>query len=180
MNSFILLEQGHTLIGLYSMVELTGLLPGFMSSLTHRADIAQLPYVRRKNILPVRRAGYDTLTKIACANLDQIDSDMESYFERTQGKSWQKYKAVIVLRILVICANALPKIRRYWKPGDCGSSITGITLTSLRRVCGPSAGYDISRSWQKQPAFSITGWEITHENDQQLEPLYLPTVGAGL
>jgi hypothetical protein len=110
MNSFILLEQGHTSIGRGSLAELTGLPPGFVSSLTHRADIARLPYVRRKTILPVRGAGYDTLTKIARANLDQMDSDMEAYFERTQGKSWQKYKAVIVLRILVTCANALPKI----------------------------------------------------------------------
>jgi hypothetical protein len=110
MNSFVILEQGHTLNGRRGLAELTGLPLGFVSNLAHRADIARLPYVRRKTILHVHGAGYDTLTKIACANLDQMDSDMESYFERMQGKSWQKYKAVIVLRILVTCANALPKI----------------------------------------------------------------------
>jgi len=81
-----------------------------VNSLAHRADIARLPYVRRKTILPLCGAGYDTLAKIASADLDQMETDLESYFGRMQGKSWENYKAVIVVKILVTCARALPVI----------------------------------------------------------------------
>ena len=51
------------------MVERTGYRSDFVTSLAHRADIARLPYVRRKTILPLCGAGYDTLAKIAAAEL---------------------------------------------------------------------------------------------------------------
>jgi hypothetical protein len=78
--------------------------------LVHRADIACLPYVRRKTILPVCGAGYDTLDKIATAHLNQMEADMEHFYQRTQGKSWDDFISVILLRCLVIGAQALPKI----------------------------------------------------------------------
>ena len=62
MNSYDILEQGHKLTGRQVLMELTGLPLDFVSCLAHRADIARLPYVRRKTILPVCGAGYDTLT----------------------------------------------------------------------------------------------------------------------
>jgi hypothetical protein len=80
-----------------------------VSSIVHRADIARLPYVRRKTILPVCGAGYDTLQKIAAANIQEMEAAMETYF-RTQGKSWDDYKSVIVLRLMIDTAQAVPKI----------------------------------------------------------------------
>lgn len=110
MNSFDILEQGHTLKGRRVLAKHTGLQLDFVTSLAHRADIARLPYVRRKTILPVCGAGYNTLAKIAATDLAQMDSDLEAYFRRTQGKPWVNYKSVIVLKMLVTGAQALPVI----------------------------------------------------------------------
>jgi hypothetical protein len=110
MNSFDILEQGRTLAGRRTFAKHTGLPLDFVTKLAHRADIARLPYVRRKTILPVCGAGYDTLAKIAAADLRQMESDLEGYFQRTQGKLWKNYKAVIVLKGLVTGAQALPII----------------------------------------------------------------------
>ena len=110
MNSFDILERGYTLIGRRALADLTGLPLDFVTSLAHRADIARLPYVRRKTILPVCGAGYDTLAKIAAADVAQMESDLDAYFRRTQGKPWENYKSVIVLKLLLACAQALPVI----------------------------------------------------------------------
>ena len=106
MNSFDILEQGRTKTGRSTLAKLTGLPLKFMTSLAHRADIARLPYVRRKTILPVCGAGYNTLAKIASADLVQMESDLDIYFQRTKGKPWKNYKAVIVLKGLVTGAQA--------------------------------------------------------------------------
>jgi hypothetical protein len=110
MNSFDILEQGHTKTGRNALAQLTGLPQEFANNLVHRADIARLPYVRRKTILPVCGAGYDTLAKIAAADLRQMEFDLDVYFQRTQNKSGKNYKAVIVLKGLVTGAQALPII----------------------------------------------------------------------
>ena len=109
-NGFDILEVGCTSAGRSSLVDRTGIPLDLMTRLVHRADIARLPYTRRKTILPLCAAGYDTLMKIASADLAQMDLDMESYYARTQGKCWQDYKAVIVLKHLVTCARAVPVI----------------------------------------------------------------------
>jgi len=110
MNSFHILEQGYTVEGRRALAKHTGLPQDFVTNITHRADIARLPYVRRKTILPVCGAGYDTLAKIAAAELAQMETDLEAYFLRTQGKPWKNYKSVIVLKLLVAAARALPVI----------------------------------------------------------------------
>jgi hypothetical protein len=110
MNSFDILEQGYPKAGRRALAKLTGLPLDFVTSLAHRADIARLPYVRRKTILPLCGAGYDTLAKIAAADLAQMESDLDVYFQRMQGKPWGNYKSVIVLKGLVAGAQALPVI----------------------------------------------------------------------
>jgi hypothetical protein len=109
-NNLDILEQGRTLAGRADLSHITGLPLDFLTSLVHRADIARLPYVRRKTILPVCGAGYDTLAKIAAADLGQMETDLEAYFQRRQGKPWKNFKSVIVLKILVQGAQALPVI----------------------------------------------------------------------
>jgi len=108
MNSFDILEQGCTKPGWRVLAKLTGLPQEFVTNLVHRADIARLPFVRRKTLLPVCGAGYNTLAKIAAADMRQMESDLDVYFQRTQGKSWKNYKAVILLKGLVAGAKALP------------------------------------------------------------------------
>jgi len=73
-------------------------------------DLPEVIELRRKTILPVCGAGYDTLAKIAAADLIQMESDLNTYFEHTKGKSFENYKAVIVLKLLVTGARALPVI----------------------------------------------------------------------
>jgi hypothetical protein len=110
MCSFDLLAQGRSGIDRQALAQQTGLPQEFVSALVQRADIARLPYVRRKTILPVYGAGYDSLAKIAAADLSKMEQDLEAYFQRTQGKSFADYKSVIILRGLVIGAKALPEI----------------------------------------------------------------------
>ncbi len=110
MNSFDILEQGRTSQSRLALAERTGLKLDFITSLAHRADIARLPYVRRKTLLPVCGAGYDTLARIAAADLAKMESDMDTYFRLTQGKSWENYRSVIVLKLIVAAARALPVI----------------------------------------------------------------------
>jgi len=110
MNSFDILEQGYTVEGRRALAEHTGLPKDFVTSIAHRADIARLPFVRRKTILPVCGAGYDTLAKITTADLAQMDTDLDTYFRHTKGKPWENYKSVIVLKMMVAVAQALPVI----------------------------------------------------------------------
>ena len=110
MYSFDILEQGHTAEGCRVLSEYTGLTQDFMNVLAHRADIARLPFVRRKTLLPVCGAGYDTLARIAAADLHQMESDLDVYFRRTQGKSWENYHRVFDLNGMVAAARALPVV----------------------------------------------------------------------
>jgi O-methyltransferase involved in polyketide biosynthesis len=64
------------------------------------------------------------------------------------------------------------RILRNWKPGGCACSTTGITSTSPNRAYASSAGCALSLSWQKQPAFSITAWDSSYENDQLKESIF--------
>ena len=109
-SSFDLIERGYTSKGRLDLSALTGIPLDFVLTIIHRADIARLPFARRKTILPVCGAGYDTLAKIASADLAQFDTDMEAYFQHVQNKSWDNFKSVIVLKGLVIGAQALPVI----------------------------------------------------------------------
>ena len=110
MTSFDILEQGHAPEGRRVLAEQTSLPLDFVNVLTHRADIVRLPYVRRKTLLPVCGAGYDTLAKIAAADIEKMQSDMDAYFRRTRGKSWENYRAVIDLKGMIAWARALPVI----------------------------------------------------------------------
>jgi hypothetical protein len=108
--SFDLLEKGRTRTGRQFLVELTGLPGDIITRVVHRADIARLPYVRRKTILPVCAAGYDTLKKIASAEIRLMEADLDGYVWRTQGKRWDDFKAVIPLGGLITGARALPDV----------------------------------------------------------------------
>lgn len=109
-NSYDILQQGHTLAGRQALMERTGLPFDVVMCLVHRADIARLPFVRRKTILPVCGAGYDSLAKIAAADPAQMETDLDLYFRRTRGRPWENYKSVILVQGLVAGALVLPVI----------------------------------------------------------------------
>jgi hypothetical protein len=74
-----------------------------------RADLARLPFVRGKTVLPLCGAGYDSWAKVAAADLSRMEADLELYF-RSQGKSFSDYKSVILLSGIVRGANFLPPV----------------------------------------------------------------------
>lgn len=80
-----------------------------MLTLLHRTDISRLAYVRGKTVLHLCGGGYDTLDKIACADLKTMEADMTIYC-RTIGKEFSDFKAVIPLNWMIGGARILPRV----------------------------------------------------------------------
>jgi hypothetical protein len=108
MSSFDVLERGCSQQDRDALVGLTGINEDFVTALVHRADISRLPYSRGKTVRYLCGAGYDSLSRIATADLSQFHRDMDAFMMQTQGKPWQNFKAVIPLEDLVRWAQALP------------------------------------------------------------------------
>lgn len=87
----------------------TGMAEEFILRLAHRADISRLAYVRGKTIRHLCGGGYDTLDKIASANLKEMETSMAAYYESI-GKSFSDFKLVIPLDSMVGGAGVLPKV----------------------------------------------------------------------
>jgi len=87
----------------------TGITESLIRELTHRADISRLAYVRGKTIKHLCGGGYDTLEKIASADISKMEEDMSAYFS-TLGKSFSDFKAVIPLDWMIGGAKVIPKI----------------------------------------------------------------------
>ena len=87
----------------------TGIAETFILDLAHRADISRLAYVRGKTIKHLCGGGYNTLEKIANADLRQMETDMTAYYA-TIGKSFSDFKAVIPLDWMIGGAKILPRV----------------------------------------------------------------------
>ena len=87
----------------------TGIDRIFLLELTHRADISRLAYVRGKTIMHLCGGGYDTLNKLADAEIMEAEADMTAYYE-TLGKTFSDFKNVIPLDWMIGGAKVLPKI----------------------------------------------------------------------
>ena len=104
-----ILEGGRSRAGRATLSSETGIPEPFLLELTHRADISRLPYVRGKTVLHLCGGGYDTVEKLANADLERIEANMAAYYQRI-GKTSADYKAVIPLYWMVGGARVLPKI----------------------------------------------------------------------
>ena len=80
-----------------------------VTRLVHRADMARIPYVRRRTLLPLCAAGYCGIAALAAVNPAQANTTMQAYFA-SQGKSWADMKKVITLPTFITWAKALPQI----------------------------------------------------------------------
>jgi hypothetical protein len=80
-------------------------------ALVHRADISRLAYVRGKTVKHLCGGGYNTLEKLANADLPEMEARMDAYY-RTLGKSLADFKAVIPLAWMVGGARILPRVVR--------------------------------------------------------------------
>ncbi|MBN1217708.1 MAG: DUF4332 domain-containing protein [Anaerolineae bacterium] len=103
------LENCHTRESRASLARETGIAETFILDLAHRADISRLAYVRGKTVKHLCRGGYNTLEKIANADLRQMEIDMTAYYT-TIGKSFSDFKAVIPLDWMIGGAKVLPRV----------------------------------------------------------------------
>ena len=104
-----ILEHCRTRGGRAELSRITELPEAFILNLVHRADISRLAYVRGKTVKHLCGGGYDTLDKIANADLEKMEEEMDAYY-RTMGKSLADFKSVIPLAWMVGGARILPRV----------------------------------------------------------------------
>ena len=104
-----LLEQGRTAAKRTHLAALTGIPSEFLLHLVHQADLSRLAYVRGKTVRHLCGGGYDTLAKLANADLQEMEAAMSVYYQ-TLGKRFADFKSVLPLAPLVGGARLLPKI----------------------------------------------------------------------
>ncbi|MEZ4712946.1 MAG: DUF4332 domain-containing protein [Caldilineaceae bacterium] len=104
-----LLEQAHTAAKRAHLAELTGIPPDFLLPLVHKADLARLAYVRGKTVQHLYGGGYDTLAKLAAAELPEMEVNMSAYYQ-TLGKRYADFQSVVQLASLAGGARILPPV----------------------------------------------------------------------
>jgi hypothetical protein len=112
MANLDVLEQGRTRAGRNRLSQVNGIPDSFIAELIHKTDISRLAYVRGKTVLHLCGGGYNTLEKIANANVKEMEKAMEAYY-RTLGKSLADFKAVIPLAWMIGGARILPKVLEF-------------------------------------------------------------------
>ena len=103
------LEACRTRANRTKLAKETGIAETSILELVHRADISRLAYVRGKTVKHLCGGGYDTLDKIADADLSKMEKDMTAYYG-TMGKSFSDFKTVIPLDWMVGGAAVLPRV----------------------------------------------------------------------
>jgi len=103
------LENYRTKISRARFSRETGVAEKFLLELVHRADISRLAYVRGKTIKHLCGGGYDTLDKIADADMRKMEANMTAYYA-TIGKSFSDFKAVIPLDWVIGGARTLARV----------------------------------------------------------------------
>ena len=104
-----LLEVGRTKAGRVQLSSTTGIPPDFVIALAHKVDISRLAYVRGKTVKHLCGGGYDSLERIANANLAEMEEKMDAYY-RTLGKSLADFRSVIPLSWMIGGAKILPRV----------------------------------------------------------------------
>lgn len=104
-----LLDTCRTVAGRRQLAGEAGIDAELLLDLSHRADMTRLAYVRGKTVRHLCGGGYDSLAKLAAADLKKMEADMSAYYQ-TLGKSFADFKAVIPLGWMVGGARVLPKV----------------------------------------------------------------------
>lgn len=104
-----LLEAGRTRAGRSELASSTRIPLAVVTALVHRADISRLAYVRGKTVMHLCAGGYDTLEKLAAADLAEMEAKMEAHY-RTLGKSSADFRSVIPLSWMIGGAKILPRV----------------------------------------------------------------------
>ena len=104
-----IIDLGRDKDGRKKLSKITDIPLTFIMTLVHKADISRLAYVRGKTVKHLCGSGYDTLEKLATANLAEMEVKMEAYYKNL-GKSLSDFKAVIPLSWMVGGAKILPSV----------------------------------------------------------------------
>ena len=104
-----ILEHCRTRMGRTELSKATGITETFILALVHRADVSRLAYVRGKTVKHLCGGGYDTLDKIANADVEKMEADMDAYY-KTIGKRFADFKSVIPLPWMIGGAKILPRV----------------------------------------------------------------------
>ncbi len=104
-----LLEVGRTEAGRGQLSNKTGKPAAHILILVQRVDISRLAYVRGKTVKHLCGGGYETLEKIANADLAEMEARMDTYY-RTLGKTLADFKAVIPLAWMIGGAQIIPRV----------------------------------------------------------------------
>ena len=104
-----LLEHGRRAAQRAALAQGTGIPPTFLLRLVHQSDLARLAYVRGKTVRHLCGGGYDTLDKLATADLQEMEAAMNAYY-CSLDKRPQDFKAVVQLGPLIGGAKCLPRI----------------------------------------------------------------------
>jgi hypothetical protein len=104
-----LVEVGRTEAGRIQLASATEIPVASVSALVHRVDISRLAYVRGKTVKHLCGGGYDSLERIANADLAEMEEKMDAYY-RTLGKTLADFKAVIPLPWMIGGAKILPRV----------------------------------------------------------------------
>jgi hypothetical protein len=104
-----LLEAGRIAAGRIQLASATEIPLSFITALVHKADISRLAYVRGKTVQHLCGGAYNTLDKIANANMEEMEEKMDAYY-RTLGKSLANFKSSIILSWMVGGAQILPRV----------------------------------------------------------------------
>ncbi len=104
-----LVEVGRAAGQRVQLSKTTGIPVAILTSLVHKADISRLAYVRGKTVKHLCGGGYDSLERIANADLAEMEEKMDAYY-RTLGKTLTDFKAVIPLAWMIGGARILPQV----------------------------------------------------------------------
>jgi len=104
-----LLQVGRTEVGRVQLASSTEIPVAFVIALVHKVDISRLAYVRGKTVKHLCGGGYDSLERIANANLAEMEEKMDAYY-RTLGKRLADFRSVIPLPWMIGGARILPRV----------------------------------------------------------------------
>lgn len=103
------LEKYRTKASRAELSKKTGIAEEFLIEVVQRADISRIAYVRGKTIKHLCGGGYNTLDKLADADIKKMEADMTAYYA-TIGKSFSDFKTVIPLDWMIGGAKTLPRV----------------------------------------------------------------------
>ncbi|NPD87391.1 MAG: DUF4332 domain-containing protein [Asgard group archaeon] len=76
-----ILDQGYTENMRSNLEKETGIPKAFISDIVNKADFTRMPYIRGKTVKHYFAIGYNTLEKLAKADLSELDDKMKYYLE---------------------------------------------------------------------------------------------------